>query len=156
MYRYAAVFRMTAPHSARLNTRLRDVCQLQCMKADTRAITALSDRSEGDVRACLNTLQMLSQEGKGLKLVDVTGTSGGAAGGGGGAVGEKDLTVQARGVWEALLSGHIANKRTRKESREAHNAALYSQCISFGDNELLIGGLFENIHSIRVQDTSMV
>ena len=152
----AKVFRMTAPHSARLNARLRDVCVSQHLPADTRALGALSERSEGDVRACLNTLQMLSQEGRGLKLADVTGGGGGASGGGGGSVGEKDLTVQARGVWDSLLSGHIANKRTRKETREAHNASLYSQCISFGDNELMMGGLFENIHSIRLQDTSMV
>ena len=134
----------TAP-SARLNSRLRDVCIAQRLPTDSRAIVALSARAEHDVRACLNTLQMLSQEGKGLTLEGVNGTGEGA----------KDLTVQARGLWENLLSGHISNKRTRKDTREVHNAGLYSQCISFGDNELLMGGLFENIHSIRLQDTSM-
>jgi len=141
----AKVFRMVAPASARLNGRLRDVCAARGVPADTRALGALSERTEGDVRACLNTLQMLSQEGRGLTLVDVTG----------GGAGDKDSTVQARGVWASLLSGHVANKRTRKETREAHTAALYSQCISFGDNELLMGGLFENIHSIRLADTSL-
>ena len=146
----AKIFRVPAPNSARLNQRLRDVCAKQKMPADTRALSALSERAEGDVRACLNALQMLSQEGRGLTMADVHG----GVGGGGGA-GEKDLTVQARGVWEALLSGHVANRRTRRETRDAHNANLYAQIASFGDDETLLGGLFENVHSVRLQDSSM-
>ena len=138
----AKIFRVPAPDSARLNQRLRDVCAKQKMPADTRALSALSERAEGDVRACLNALQMLSQEGRGLTMADVHG-------GGGGGAGEKDLTVQARGVWEALLSGHVANRRTRRETRDAHNANLYAQIASFGDDETLLGGLFENVHSVR-------
>ena len=144
----AKIFRVPAPDSARLNQRLRDVCAKQKMPADTRALSALSERAEGDVRACLNALQMLSQEGRGLTMADVHG-------GGGGGAGEKDLTVQARGVWEALLSGHVANRRTRRETRDAHNANLYAQIASFGDDETLLGGLFENVHSVRMQDSSM-
>ena len=128
----AKIFRVPAPDSARLNQRLRDVCAKQKMPADTRALSALSERAEGDVRACLNALQMLSQEGRGLTMADVHG-------GGGGGAGEKDLTVQARGVWEALLSGHVANRRTRRETRDAHNANLYAQIASFGDDETLLG-----------------
>ena len=144
----AKIFRVPAPDSARLNQRLRDVCAKQKMPVDTRALSALSERAEGDVRACLNALQMLSQEGRGLTMADVHG-------GGGGGAGEKDLTVQARGVWEALLSGHVANRRTRRETRDAHNANLYAQIASFGDDETLLGGLFENVHSVRLQDSSM-
>ena len=142
----AKVFHMAAPASARLNSRLRDVCAKQGLRADIRALGALADREENDVRACLNTLQVLARDGRELTLADV---------GPGGVAGEKDLTVQARGVWEALLSGHIANARTRKATREAHNNALYAQCQSLGDNELLMAGLFENMHSVRFQDGSM-
>ena len=52
----AKIFRVPAPDSARLNQRLRDVCAKQKMPADTRALSALSERAEGDVRACLNAL----------------------------------------------------------------------------------------------------
>ena len=119
--------------------------------------------SKGDIRACLNALQMINQEGKGLTLLDVDNGSGGGGGGGdaatvaaiGAACGEKDLTVQARSLWQTLLSGHIANKRTRKASRDKHQKNLANQCASFGDDQLLIDGLFENVHSAKFQDASM-
>ena len=34
--------------------------------------------------------------------------------------------------------------------------SLYSQVASFGDNELMLSGLFENINNLRLGDTSMV
>lgn len=142
----AKIFRMVPPASARLNQRLRDVCAKQTLRADTRAINALAEKSEGDVRACLNALQMIAQKGvDAVTLRDVNEN-----------VGEKDMSMQARMVWESLLSGHIANKRTRKQTRPEHTKHLYSQVASFGDNELMLSGLFENINNLRLGDTSMV
>ena len=142
----AKIFRMVPPASARLNQRLRDVCAKQTLRADTRAINALAEKSEGDVRACLNALQMIAQKGvDAVTLRDVNEN-----------VGEKDMSMHARMVWESLLSGHIANKRTRKQTRSEHTKHLYSQVASFGDNELMLSGLFENINNLRLGDTSMV
>ena len=111
----AKVFKVAPPASARLNGRLREVCAKRGMRADTRALGYLAERSEGDVRACLNALQMLNREGKSVTLADVEPSADSGA-----ACGEKDLTVQARALWQTLLSGHISNKRTRKASRETH------------------------------------
>ena len=147
----AKVFKVAPPGSARLNGRLREVCAKRGMRADTRALGYLAERAEGDVRACLNALQMLNREGKSLTLADVE-----SRGGDGGAVaGEKDVAVQARSLWQTLLSGHISNKRTRRASRESHVSRLHSTCASFGDDALLLDGLFENVHSAKFQDASM-
>ena len=150
----AKVFKVAPPASARLNGRLREVCAKRGMRADTRALGHLAERSEGDVRACLNALQMLNQEGKSLTLADVESDSTSAETRSA-ASGEKDLTVQARALWRTLLSGHISNKRTRKASREAHQRHLGSLCQSFGDDALLLDGLFENVHGAKFQDASM-
>ena len=150
----AKVFKVAPPASARLNGRLREVCAKRGMRADTRALGHLAERSEGDVRACLNALQMLNQEGKSLTLADVESDSTSAETRGA-ASGEKDLTVQARALWRTLLSGHISNKRTRKASREAHQRHLGSMCQSFGDDALLLDGAFENVHGAKFQDASM-
>ena len=150
----AKVFKVAPPSSARLNGRLREVCAKRGMRADTRALGHLAERSEGDVRACLNALQMLNQEGKSLTLADVESDSTSAETRGA-ASGEKDLTVQARALWRTLLSGHISNKRTRKASREAHQRHLGSMCQSFGDDALLLDGVFENVHGAKFQDASM-
>ena len=150
----AKIFRVLPPASSRLNERLRAVCAKQKMPADTRALGALAERTEGDVRACLNALQMIfNQKAKdgadrGVRMSDVVGERAVA--------GEKDMTTQARTVWESLLSGHIANKRTRAQSRDGHNAHLRRLCASFGDDDLLVAGLFENVHSARMRDSSMI
>ena len=55
-------------------------------------------------------------------------TGGGA--GGTSNIGDKDLTVQARGVWEGLLSGHVANKKLRKASGGSREAGAYTRPLS--------------------------
>jgi chromosome transmission fidelity protein 18 len=149
----AKVFKVAPPSSARLNGRLREVCAKRGMRADTRALGYLAERAEGDVRACLNALQMLNREGKSLTLADVEQR--GETSGGGGVAGEKDVAVQARTLWNTLLSGHISNKRTRRASRESHVSSLHATCASFGDDGLLVDGLFENVHAAKFQDASM-
>ena len=145
----AKIFRVPAPDSARLSPEVEGrVRQAEDARGHARAQRPLGTRRRGTFARASLALQMLSQEGRGLTMADVHG-------GGGGGAGEKDLTVQARGVWEALLSGHVANRRTRRETRDAHNANLYAQIASFGDDETLLGGLFENVHSVRLQDSSM-
>ena len=146
----AKVFRVGAANKSAIASRLRRVCLEKGVRADARALTALVDRDEGDVRSCLNALQLLSSRpgsNSDVTLKDITG--GGASGG------EKDLTANARNAWTTLLSGHIVNRRTRGKSREAHNADLYAQCVSFGDDDLLMGGLFENLHSVKNTDASL-
>ena len=38
--------------------RLRDICDRERLKADSRALTALVGIAQGDLRGCLNTLQV--------------------------------------------------------------------------------------------------
>ena len=65
----------------------------------------------GDVRACLNALQMLSQEGRGLTMADVHG-------GGGGGAGRRISPCSARRVGSAPVRPR-RQRRTRREARDA-------------------------------------
>jgi len=38
--------------------RLREICEKERLKADSRALTALVGIAQGDLRGCLNTLQV--------------------------------------------------------------------------------------------------
>lgn len=39
-------------------TRLRNICADEGLKADTKSLTLLTEIAEGDLRSCLNTLQV--------------------------------------------------------------------------------------------------
>ncbi|TFK76193.1 P-loop containing nucleoside triphosphate hydrolase protein [Pluteus cervinus] len=51
--------RMTRPADVHVVKRLREICELERLKADSRALTALVGVTRGDLRGCLNTLQFI-------------------------------------------------------------------------------------------------
>lgn len=50
--------RFRKPASQFLVARLREICDRERLTADLRVLTALVDLTGGDVRSCLNTLQV--------------------------------------------------------------------------------------------------
>ncbi|QRV99755.1 AAA family ATPase [Ceratobasidium sp. AG-Ba] len=55
----ARIIRFRKVQPALLANRLRDICHNQDLRADTRALTTLVTISQGDMRACINTLQFI-------------------------------------------------------------------------------------------------
>ncbi|ELU36390.1 sister chromatid cohesion-related protein [Rhizoctonia solani AG-1 IA] len=53
----ARVIRFRKAQPVLLTNRLRDICTEESLRADTRALTALVTVTQGDMRACINTLQ---------------------------------------------------------------------------------------------------
>lgn len=58
-----------------------------------QGLATLAERSAGDVRCCLNTLQFLGRRGRAVRAADVASTC----------AGHKDITRGAFAVWEQLL-----------------------------------------------------
>lgn len=54
----ARIIRFTRPADIHLTKRLRSICELEGMRTESRALTALVGISKGDMRSCLNTLQV--------------------------------------------------------------------------------------------------
>ena len=54
----ARIIRVQAPAPIHLVKRLRDICDMEGLKADSRALGTLVGISKGDMRGCLNTLQV--------------------------------------------------------------------------------------------------
>lgn len=54
----ARVIRFRKPASQLLVKRLQEVCAAEGLTADLRSLTTLVDLTGGDVRSCLNTLQV--------------------------------------------------------------------------------------------------
>eukprot|EP00899_Mesostigma_viride_P005430 jgi/Mesvir1/14889/Mv05494-RA.1 len=94
----ALVFKFPPTNTQKLVARLQAVCKAEGVRAEARALTALADVTDQDIRACLNTLQFLHARGRaGLPLNPKSSSSntftraGGAAAGLGGST-----TIQAR------------------------------------------------------------
>ena len=54
----ARVIRLARTADIHLVKRLREICERERLKADSRALTALVGIAQGDLRGCLNTLQV--------------------------------------------------------------------------------------------------
>ena len=62
-----------------------------------QALVVLCERTECDVRSCLNTLQFLARRGTRIRVADIKGLN----------VGQKDMTKGAFSIWTELLSTKV-------------------------------------------------
>ena len=53
---------MTKPATPRLVARLKEICREEGLQADMKAMVALIEMTDADIRSCLNTLQVRRQE----------------------------------------------------------------------------------------------
>lgn len=89
----ARVFMVKPPTTERLVERLRYICNKEGLRAEKSTLRALADRAEGDIRACLNTLQFISKKQDRLRITDVSSVG----------IGQKDITMSAYRLWKDLL-----------------------------------------------------
>ncbi|KAJ3773940.1 P-loop containing nucleoside triphosphate hydrolase protein [Lentinula raphanica] len=66
---HACQLRLQKPADLHTVNRLREICKIEGLKAETRALSALVSVAKGDLRGCLNTLQFIKS-----KHVEVTET----------------------------------------------------------------------------------
>lgn len=55
---HARQIRYTRPADIHIVKRLREICELEGLHTDTRALSTLVNVAKGDLRGCLNTLQV--------------------------------------------------------------------------------------------------
>jgi len=55
---HALQIRFSRPADIHIVKRLREICQIEGLKADSRALSTLVSIAKGDLRGCLNTLQV--------------------------------------------------------------------------------------------------
>jgi len=65
---YCHIVHIRPSPSSSLLPRLQKICHLENIKADARALTLLADSHEGDLRSCINSLQLLSTRCDNLTL----------------------------------------------------------------------------------------
>uniref|UniRef100_A0A8C4F7U1 Chromosome transmission fidelity protein 18 homolog n=1 Tax=Dicentrarchus labrax TaxID=13489 RepID=A0A8C4F7U1_DICLA len=146
-------FPQTQP--SRLAQRLAEISLRQGMKADTGSLMSLCEKTDNDIRSCINTLQFL--HGRGHKQVDsktIQCIS----------VGQKDQNKGLFHLWQEIFQlPRIKRKRIGQGFEEAPGSGggaqrfqhILNLAYSSGEYEKVSQGLYENYLSMRVRDPNL-
>ncbi|KAH0631758.1 hypothetical protein JD844_019524 [Phrynosoma platyrhinos] len=158
---------------SRLIQRLHEITVRQGMKADTGALMALCEKTENDIRSCINTLQFLYSRGKKELTVRTVQMA---------KVGLKDQNKGLFSIWQEIFqlpkmqrqrigtdpsipSHFLASGNEdlfgRASDRTAMNASaqrfhhILHLSTSSGEHEKLSQGLYDNFLNMKVKDSSL-
>lgn len=150
---HCRLVRFQRPTSTHLVTRLRGICETERLSASSRALSLLVELSQGDIRSCLNALQLAQLKqlrGNDGESVEITEHDIRALGSGG----IKDGSTNLQSVWSALFKTPTPKERARKTAPYEGSALtqhLVSLVQSSGDHNRILQGCFEhypNLHFI--------
>uniref|UniRef100_A0A8C6TKP3 Chromosome transmission fidelity protein 18 homolog n=1 Tax=Neogobius melanostomus TaxID=47308 RepID=A0A8C6TKP3_9GOBI len=150
-------FLLTFPQTqpSRLAQRLAEIAVRQGMKADTGTLMALCEKTDNDIRSCINTLQFLF--GRGHKQLDsrtIQCIS----------VGQKDQNKGLFHLWqETFQLPRVKRKRIGQGFEETAGSGGGAQrfqhilhlASSSGEYEKAAQGLYDNYLSMRVRDPNL-
>ncbi|XP_065110325.1 chromosome transmission fidelity protein 18 homolog [Paramisgurnus dabryanus] len=154
-------FLLTFPQTlpSRLAQRLTEITRRQGMKADTGTLMALCEKTDNDIRSCINTLQFLHSRGQ--KHLDQRSVSSMC-------VGLKDQNKGLFSVWQEIFQlPRLKRKRIGgdpfagfDESGPKDGAQRFQNILhlvsSNGEHEKLTQGLYDNFLSMKLKDPGML
>lgn len=156
----ARVFHFKRPDPRKISARLRRICQLERIQAEGNALGLLCEKSDGDIRAALNTLEFLQRQEQKLSVANLRELGLG--------VGAKDKVDNVFGAMEKVFNStsRVAEGEEDEGGRRGGGRArgpkpkrsdqLYHRMLGFGDADLLLTSCFENMAKVRYQDVNLV
>ncbi|PRW55958.1 chromosome transmission fidelity 18-like protein [Chlorella sorokiniana] len=143
----ARVFHFKKPQAERLTHRLQAICAAEGLRCEKSTLRLLVERTDCDIRSCLNTLQFLAKKQSVVRQADLAGLG----------VGQKDMTKGAFQVWTELLQKKkapgIIGRAAETDAQRA--ARLYGMLQDFGEVDLVLGGVHENVLGLRYFDMAL-
>jgi chromosome transmission fidelity protein 18 len=130
---YCQILHIRPAQPSSLLPRLQKICHLENIKADARALTLLADSHEGDLRSCLNSLQLLSTRCDNLTLSFVQEAL---------LKSKKEGTLTSHTVVEGVFS-----KRTAKEKRrlnlteQIEGQRVVNDFLACGETDRIMSGI---------------
>uniref|UniRef100_A0A8C3X7M3 Chromosome transmission fidelity protein 18 homolog n=1 Tax=Catagonus wagneri TaxID=51154 RepID=A0A8C3X7M3_9CETA len=153
---------------SRLTQRLQEICLRQGVQAGPGALAALCEKTDNDIRACINALQFLHGRGRRTLSVQAVQTT---------RVGLKDQRKGLFSVWQEVFQLPRAQRRHMGQDLtlptptlllgDGHTGlgslATASQqfyhilhaAASTGEHEKVVQGLFDNFLRLRLRDSSL-
>lgn len=165
----ARVFHVRPPSAEKLVERLQFICKREKLKAEKSTLRALIEKTECDIRSCLNTMQFIGKKQKMLRLNDISSVGSG----------QKDITIGAFRLWKDLLHRKVcihvflicdgvrysplgcmqngpAVIGQVPESESQRCSRLFNTLMDFGDHDLVLGGFYESLPSIIHFDMALI
>ncbi|KAJ2503491.1 Chromosome transmission fidelity protein 18 [Coemansia sp. RSA 1972] len=142
-----------APTAARLAQRLTEVCAREHVNADQWGLLELAKQNEGDMRACLNALQMACERRRRVDADDLKR----------GSLGLKDMQRSLFSIWEMIFTnatartvwptlGKRSNARAAAPAERAHTEQILQSVRASGELERIMQGCFENYLRMEFRD----
>ncbi|KAJ2493175.1 Chromosome transmission fidelity protein 18 [Coemansia sp. RSA 2050] len=158
----AQCYHVNPPTSARLAKRLEEVCEAEGVPADAWGLVELAKQNEGDIRSCLNSLQMISARANRVDSDSLRSS----------AIGVKDVQRSLFSIWAMIFTRPDASSLTLSRSsksllgkrdssgRVGGNSSIdreYAKLIldsirSSGEHDRLMQGCFENYLRMEFRD----
>ncbi|KAL7752360.1 Chromosome transmission fidelity protein 18 [Sorochytrium milnesiophthora] len=141
------------PTIMQLCKRLAEICKLEGLATDSRALANLVTMADADMRTCLNTLQFVRQKSRSLTMTTLNEIQ----------IGSKDMSASLFAIWEEIFQ-----LPTQKKLRHQHATSngqtntgrgyvdrLVKLMSTDGEYERILQGCFENYAHVRFRDPSM-
>ncbi|CAE6360318.1 unnamed protein product [Rhizoctonia solani] len=139
----ARVIRFRKAQPVLLTNRLRDICIEESLRADTRALTALVTVTQGDLRACINTLQLIKSRSDTVSENDISRAT----------AGMKETETSVQSVWNDLFTPVTAKTRKHIPGASAMEADKYvarlSRVIEHAGTDRVAVACFEHYTTLR-------
>ncbi|KAI0072280.1 hypothetical protein K474DRAFT_1668042 [Panus rudis PR-1116 ss-1] len=143
---HARIIRMNRPNDVHLVRRLRTICEEEGMKVESRALSTLVGVAQGDMRGCLNTLQVIkSRSGEVTEAVVRKAT-----------VGMKEADTSQTAVLNDLFTP-MSKKRLKElglteEQESRYVSRLCREVETSGAMDKIAIGCFEHYANLRRHD----
>ncbi|KAG8739656.1 hypothetical protein FRC11_000597, partial [Ceratobasidium sp. 423] len=139
----ARVIRFRKAQPVLLTNRLREICVEEDLRADTRALTALVTVAQGDMRACINTLQLIKSRSDAVTESDISRAT----------AGMKETESSVQSVWNDLFTPVTAKTRKLIPGASAMEADKYvsrlSRVIENAGTDRVAVACFEHYTTLR-------